>query len=91
MEGGGGGERGGVGGVGGEGGGGGGYYVLMIINIVIDSESHTASKYKGPFSTDCRERGFHARGVYPTQDTSRMRTARAKQEEEVDTRIIAIE
>ena len=22
---------------------------------------------------DCRERGSHARGVYPTQDTSRMR------------------
>ena len=27
-----------------------------------------------------RERGYHARGVYPTQDTSRMGTARVKQE-----------
>ena len=30
------------------------------------------------------ERGSHARGVYPTQDTSRMRTVRVKQEEEID-------
>ena len=30
---------------------------------------------------DYRERGCHARGVYPTQDTLRMGTARAKQEE----------
>ena len=34
------------------------------------------------------ERGSHAWGVYPTQDTSRMGTARLKQEEETDTRII---
>ena len=31
---------------------------------------------------DCRDRGSHARGVYPTHDTSRMGTARVKQEEE---------
>ena len=37
---------------------------------------------------DYRERGFHARGVYPTQYTSRMGTARVKQEEEADTRIM---
>ena len=37
---------------------------------------------------DCRERGSHARGVYLTQDTSLMGTARVKQEEEADTRII---
>ena len=40
---------------------------------------------------DCRERGYHARGVYPTQDTSRMGTARVKQEEEADMRIIVKE
>ena len=40
------------------------------------------------FSTDCRERGSHARGVYPTQDTSQG-TARMKEEEEVDTIIKA--
>ena len=45
-------------------------------------------KYKGPFSIDCRERGFHARGVYPAQYTSHMETARMKQEEGADTRII---
>ena len=37
---------------------------------------------------DYRERGSHARGVYPTQDTSRMGPGWVKQEEEVDTRII---
>ena len=37
---------------------------------------------------DYSERGSHARGVYPTQYTSRIGTARMKQEEEADTRII---
>ena len=37
---------------------------------------------------DYRERGSHARGVYPRQDTSRMATVKAKQEKEADTRII---
>ena len=36
---------------------------------------------------DYRERGSHARGVYPTQYTSRMGAARVMQEEEADTRI----
>ena len=45
-------------------------------------------KHKGPSSMDNRERRSHARGVYPTKDTSRMETARVKQEEESDTRII---
>ena len=27
-------------------------------------------RYKGPFSVDYKERRSHARGVYPTQDTS---------------------
>ena len=34
------------------------------------------------------ERESHARCVYPTQNTSRMRRARAKQEEEASTRIL---
>ena len=42
--------------------------------------SHFASKYKGPFSMDYRERGSHARGVYHTQDTSLMTTARVKED-----------
>ena len=33
---------------------------------------------------DYREQRSHARGVYPTQDTSRMGTAWVKQEEETD-------
>ena len=32
------------------------------------------------------ELGAHAWGVYPAQDTSRMGTARVKQEEEADTK-----
>ena len=40
---------------------------------------------------DYRERGSQARGVYLTQDTSRMETASMKREEEADTRIIEIE
>ena len=34
---------------------------------------------------NCRERGSHARGMYHTQYTSRMETARAKEEEGADT------
>ena len=49
-------------------------------------QSHFSSKYKGPSSMDCRERGSHAAGVYPTQDTSRMETVSVKQKEEADTR-----
>ena len=40
---------------------------------------------------DCRERGSHAQSVYPTQDTWGMETAKVKQEEEADTRIIVKE
>ena len=40
---------------------------------------------------NCRAQGSHARGVCPTQDTSRMRTERVKEEEEAHTRILAHE
>ena len=40
---------------------------------------------------DCREQGSHGRGVYPKQGTSRIETAREKQEEEADARIISEE
>ena len=36
-----------------------------------------------------RERGSHARGVYHTQDTSRMGTERVKEDEDADAGIIA--
>ena len=39
-------------------------------------------------SMDCMERWSHARGVYPTQHTSRMETTRVKEEEGSNTRII---
>ena len=50
-----------------------------------------AQKYAGPFNIDYRERESHARGVYPTQDTSRLGTARLKGENEADTSVIVIE
>ena len=37
---------------------------------------------------DYRERESHARGLFPTQYTTRMGTVRMKQEEEADTRIV---
>ena len=37
---------------------------------------------------DCRERASHARGVYLTQYTSSMETARVKEDVGADTRII---
>ena len=40
---------------------------------------------------DCRERRSHAWGVYPKQDTSRMETAKVKEEEETDNWIVAKE
>ena len=36
------------------------------------------------------EQKFHAQDMYPTQDTSRTGTARMKQEEDADTRIIEV-
>ena len=43
---------------------------------------------RGTSSMDCRERGSHARGVYSTQYTSRIGTARVKEEVGADTIII---
>ena len=42
-----------------------------------------------PSRMDCRERGSHARGVYPTQETSRIGRANVKHEKDTETRIIA--
>ena len=53
--------------------------------------SYFTSKYKGPSSMDCRERGSHARGVYTAHDTLRMKKAWVKQEEKADARIIVKE
>ena len=74
-------------------------FIIIIIIIIITRFREVLGRYRvvnrpryrGPASTDCRDRGSHARGVYPSQDTSRMGTATVKQEEEADTRIIAKE
>ena len=49
------------------------------------------SKYKEQFSMDYRERRSNARGVHPTQDTSRMGTVMVKQNEKEETTIMAEE
>ena len=47
---------------------------------------------QGPFSVWTYKQVSYARGVYPTQETSRMGTARVqKQDEEADFRIITEE
>ena len=40
---------------------------------------------------DYTERGSHARGVYPANDTSRMKTASVKQDKRDDLRMITKE
>ena len=64
----------------------------FLIHFVITAVKPFRLEIKGgPSSMGCRERGSHALGVYPRQDTSRMGTARMKQEEETNTRMIARE
>ena len=65
-------------------------YVFKIISIsyfkaVLNQRSSVSHKDQNT-SMDHREQESHVRDAYPTQDTSRMRTARVKQE--ADTRII---
>ena len=75
-------------------------FIIIMINYNDWSVSSNAAASKvniGPViqgttsSMDYRERGSHVRGVYPTQDTSRRGTARAKQGVGADTRIIVKE
>ena len=56
----------------------------MGLKAVLDQYVFLRQKYKGPFSIDYRERGSHARGVYPAQYTSRVGTVRMREEEKSD-------
>ena len=58
-----------------------GWSISTLRSFKINSVQNTKNLLH---SIDCRERRFHARDVYPTQDTSRMGSARVKQEEETD-------
>ena len=53
--------------------------------LALYGSATTSRKYKGTSSMDYRERRSHARGVYPTQYTSR---AWEQQELGADTRVI---
>ena len=71
------------------------YFMVIYLKILLCDRpngrsiatqiSHLASKYKGPSSSiDYRERGSHAQGVYPTQDTSGIKTVMVTKEEKTD-------
>ena len=71
-------------------------FIIIVIILVIDRIGRSVAMPRMPRNTRhhlvcCRERGSHARGVYPTQYTSCMGTARVKHEEETDTSVIVIE
>ena len=68
-------------------------FILIFFNdgrsiATLRSLKHFASKYKSPSCMDYRVQGSHARGVYRTQGSSRIGTARVIQEAEADTRMI---
>ena len=70
------------------------YYYYYIRGLRVFSRCKDVAKdrnTRGASSMDCRERGSHARGVCPTQYTSRMGISSVKQEEEADTSVMAIE
>ena len=59
------------------------YYYFHIPGLRVFSRCEDVAKYKNTRETssmDCRERGTHARGVYPIQYTSYMETARVKEQ-----------
>ena len=61
-------------------------HLYIYFYIVIDRQQRVGRRAISPRNR--KEGDPHTRGVYPTQGTSRMRTARVIQEEEADTRII---
>ena len=58
---------------------------------LVAKKTLTKKEVQEPFGKDFKEWGSHARVGHPTQDTSRIKTARVKQEEEVDIRMIVKE
>ena len=68
------------------------YYYIRGLRVCSPRENVVKDRNRrGTSSMDCRVRGFHERGVYPTQYTSRMEIARVKKEVGADTRIIVKE
>ena len=66
-------------------------WVVVVVILVLHGSITTRRKYKETTNMDCRERGSHARCVYPRQYNSRMGTAMVKKEVGADTRIIVKE
>ena len=65
------------------------YYYIRSLRVFSRCEDVAKNlNTRGTSSLDYRERGSHARGVYPTQYTSRMGTERVKEEVGSETRII---
>ena len=68
------------------------YYYIRGLRVFSRCEDVANDRNtRGTSSMDCRERGSHVRGVYPTLYTSRMGTARVKEEERADPRILVKE
>ena len=70
------------------------YYYYYLRGLRVFSRCEDVAKdqnTRGTSSIDCRERRSHVRGVYPTQYTSRMETARVKEEVGANTKIIVKE
>ena len=64
------------------------YLIRGLIQSLAAAKTLHKTEILCTFSMGYRERGYHARGVYPTQDTSHTGTARMKLEKEADIRII---
>ena len=67
------------------------YYIQGLKAFIRCQDVAKDLNIRGTSSMDCRERGSNARGVYPTQYTSRMETAKVEEEEGADRRIIVKE
>ena len=69
-----------------------GYYYFRCLKQSLPNEACTRNtEMQQIINMDHRERESHVRGLFPTQYTSDMGTARVKNEDEFDTRIIAKE
>ena len=54
------------------------YYMRVLKQSLVAVKMFKKKRNTMDHLTEYEDRGSHARSVYPTQDTSRMKTARAK-------------
>ena len=61
---------------------------IVVVIQALHGSIATRRKYKGKSSMNCRERGSHARGVYPTHGNNK---SEARERKKVDRSVIARE